>query len=379
MAQSAIDYAINGSGPPQYNTNSTTQTTMPQWYEDYVQGLGSKAVDLANRPYQPYPDQRVAGFNPDQSQAFQQIRNNQGAWQPANQEAQGIAGGIVPQVNGRLGQAGQNGQAATAAVAGNAQDWNSNYQKYMSPYTSQVVNEISRLGDQNLKENLIPSVQDNFIGAGQFGSTRNADILGRTVRDAQTNISGLQSQALQSGYNSGAGIFAGDANREQQQQQLQAGTNIQAGNLATQGASVGAAASGQAAGQLGALGQMQQTGLSNDASQLSAAGTMQQGLQQKNLDTSYQDFNNQKNYDWQNLANAKGAIQGLPLPTGSAMSLNSPAANAPASPLSYLNAFYGQPGAAGGTTAGASGGLGTVGGFINGASNVYNGIKGLFG
>lgn len=374
--QSTLDYALNGAGPPQYNSNQTSQTTMPQWYEDYVQGIGSRATALANRPYQPYTDQRQAGFTAPQTQAFQNIENNQGAWQPGNATAQSMVSGVPGDVNARLGQGQTAAQGATSAVAGPAQSFTDNYQKYMSPYTSSVVNEIGRLGNQNLNENILPGVQSSFIGAGQFGSTRNADILGRSVRDAQTNISGLQSQALQSGFGTSAGIFAGDANRNQQQQQLQASTGIQAGQLANQGAQIGAGAATSAAGALGGLSQMQQTGLATDASQLAGVGGLQQQQAQRGLDTSYQDFQNQKNYDWQNLSNAKGAVQGLPLPTGTATSLNTPAANAPASPLAYLAAMGGAPKPAG-TTAPA-GGLGTVGGLLDGASSLYNGIQGLF-
>jgi hypothetical protein len=65
--------------------------------------------------------------------------------------------------------------------------------KFMNPYTSSVDQNIATLGARNLSENLLPAVNSTFTGAGQFGSTRNADFNNRAVRD--TNQSILQQQA----------------------------------------------------------------------------------------------------------------------------------------------------------------------------------------
>jgi hypothetical protein len=264
---------------------------LPLWYQQYTQNLATSAADLANANNTgALPANSVAGFNQDQLQAFQNLRNNQGNWadplatsgtlsgqiaptaakfidyaqgavgapafttaeslQPWAQGAQDAASGVAGQTAGSANEwankivtaagnaAGQTAtkvhpwaNAATGAIDANAQDWTSNYSKYMSPYTSEVVDNIARLGKRNWEDTIMPGVNSSMIGSGQFGSTRNADILAKAGLSANQDIMGMQSNALQSGYNSAAGIFGSDANRAQQQQQLAANTELAAGNM----------------------------------------------------------------------------------------------------------------------------------------------------
>lgn len=75
--------------------------------------------------------------------------------------------------------------------------WNQNQQQqFMNPYTQNVVNEQARLSNQNLFENVLPGVNSTFTGAGQFGSTRNADFTNRAIRDQQVQLAGQQGQTL---------------------------------------------------------------------------------------------------------------------------------------------------------------------------------------
>ena len=71
-----------------------------------------------------------------------------------------------------------------------------NQQNFMNPYTTNVVNEQARLSNQNLNENILPAVNSSFTGAGQFGSTRNADFNNRAIRDQQATLMGQQGQTL---------------------------------------------------------------------------------------------------------------------------------------------------------------------------------------
>jgi len=301
---------------------ATSSTQLPAWLQNYTQGVAGKAIDIANRPYQTYPGQRLADFTPDQNTSFNAIRANQGNWKPALNTA-----------NDNISAAGQYGKAAQSSVAGDAQKWGNNWQSYMSPYTSAVTNEISRLGNQNLNENLIPSVQDKFLGSGQFGSTRNADILGRTVRDAQADISGKQAQALESGYGTSANIFNSDANRQQQQQQLQAQTNLGAGALSNNSAQIG-----------NTLANTTSNLSSQDANALYGIGAKQQALNQAGLDIGYQDFQNQRDYDKNNLNWLTGVANGLPRPgqttTSSAQTPSTSAASYLTAGAGLMNKYY---------------------------------------
>jgi hypothetical protein len=299
---------------------------MPAWYQQYLSGIAGKATEVAGgQANMDVPAQSVAGFNQDQTDAFQKVRDNQGSWQPNLQAATSTAGNIA-------GNAGALVDKAQTAVAGPAQSWdNAQATKYMSPYTTQVLDNIQRLGVRNLNENLLPAVQDQFIGSGQFGSTRNADILGRTVRDANTDITGQMTGALNSAYTNAQTAFTSDANRAQTQQQTQANTALQGANASTTAGQAGATA-------LGALGQTtQQLGL-NDTQQLNAVGTQQQGLQQQGLDTAYTNANNVNNFDWNTLNNLNSVVRGLQLPTNAVQTTNAPG-NTGASPLSQVGAL----------------------------------------
>ena len=69
-------------------------------------------------------------------------------------------------------------------------------QQFMNPYTTNVVNEQARLSNQNFNEQVMPGVNSTFAGAGQFGSTRNADFANRAMRDQQYSLAGQQGQTL---------------------------------------------------------------------------------------------------------------------------------------------------------------------------------------
>lgn len=330
----ALDFLTSGS-PASTNTNQATQTTLPDWYNAYIQGVAGKATDIAKNPYQAYPGARIADFNDDQMTAFQKVRDNSGNYLNDTNAASATLGGA----QGALGQVSGLVGGAQTAVGGPAAQWTDPgvSAKYMSPYTQNVVDEIARLGNRNLTESVIPQVQSNFVGSGQFGSSRNADILARGVRDAQTDISGLQSTALQNGWNTGMGQFNADANRTQQQGSLQAQTALGGANATTSAANAGAGIGAQQ----GALGQLKQTLGNNEATALGAVGGQQQALEQKGYDTGYQDFLNQQNWDWTQLGKVQGAVQGAQLPTGTSGSTSQASSPASPSPLGWVNAITG--------------------------------------
>ena len=83
----------------------------------------------------------------------------------------------------------------------------SNMQNFMNPYTQNVVNEQARLSNQNLNENILPGLNSTFTGAGQFGSTRNADFTNRAIRDQQNTLTGQQGQTLFNSQNQANNLY----------------------------------------------------------------------------------------------------------------------------------------------------------------------------
>jgi hypothetical protein len=70
----------------------------------------------------------------------------------------------------------------------------------MNPYTSSVVDEMGRLSNRNVLENILPNLGAAAVGSGQFGSRRQAQVTGNALRDIQSDLLGKQMQALQQGY-----------------------------------------------------------------------------------------------------------------------------------------------------------------------------------
>lgn len=374
----SLDFLWSGTPPASVTGNLASITSVPDWYQEYLRGIAGQATSLAGiNANEAVPAQSVAGFTPDQIAAFQGVRDNQGSWQPYLGMQGQTLGNVGQNVNGAIQQANaaagqQIGSAAQSslpylnsamsAAGGPAAKWTDNFSQYMSPYTSAVVDNIGRLGQENFNENIMPGVNRSMIGAGQFGSTRNAQILSDAARKASMDITGQQAQALEQGYGTAAGIFAGDANRAAQQQQLAAQTGLTAGstygtlsaedagrqlsqnqlqaNTALTGGQLAGSTGLSTAQQYGALGAATSgLGLA-DAQALAATGQQQQGLNQQGLDTAYTNAMNLNNWDWNILNNLNSVVRGAQLPTTTTQTSNNPVGGYTASPLATVGGVY---------------------------------------
>ena len=350
-------FLFGGSTPSSVtSTIKDTGTTLPTWLQEYTRGLASQATAVAGEQYQPYTapanaatygqdSGRIAGFSPLQQQAQQRVVANQGSFQPyinganaaqgqALQTAQGIPSSTQPYFQG-AGNAQQMAMQTAQANQGNYQPYlNAASQSlpgsvgnYMSPYTDSVVNRIAQLGQRNLTENLLPQVNSTFTGAGQFGSTRNADFTNRALRDSNESILGQQASALQSGYTQAQNTALTDLQRQAQLGQLtqQLGQNESTlfntlGNSQAELGSTLQNAGVQNSTLLNTLGlsqaqigQLQQQLGYQDASMLDTAGAQQQQQIQRNMDLGQQDFTNQLNYPKTQLSFLSDIIRGQPV------------------------------------------------------------------
>lgn len=212
---------------------------------------------IAASPYVGYSGPRIAALTPDQLNAEAITRN--------------IASGSVVDPN-----------ALQGAISYGLSGFDPNQvKKYMSPYTEGVVNELGRLSRKNLFEGTLPQVNTTFAGAGQFGSTRNADFVNRAIRDESYNLLGQQSKALDTAYNSALDQY----------------------NTWHQNALSNAAKAAD----------ISQTAASN----LGVAGLQQQQQTQKSYDLAYQDFQNQLKYPQQQLGWLANVVSGQEMPSGS--------------------------------------------------------------
>jgi hypothetical protein len=181
---------FQGAALPDVTTTVQKQETAPEFYTNYLQ-------DIANLGQSAVQQSGVAGFSPLQQQALQMAPN------------------LAFSGTGSLGQASQmitgaGGTAAPEIVQG-----------YMNPYTNAVVDEMGRLTQRNVQENVLPALGGAAVGSGQFGSRRQQQITGNTLRDIQADLTGKQYQALSGGYDTATKAAQADLQR-----QLQAGQGL---------------------------------------------------------------------------------------------------------------------------------------------------------
>ena len=275
----------------------STSTTLPDWYTNYGMDVLANQQAISARPFQSYTDtsgapiQRFAGFTPDQQAAFGQTRQGVNVFRPelntASQQTQNV-----------FGRSGLN--AAQPYLTNAAQTATSNIGAYMNPYTEQVADRIGQLGLRTLNEQLLPGISDRMTAAGQFGGTRQAELMGRALRDTMEGISAQQTGALQQGYGQALGAAQTDLARQQALGELTgtlygADTSRMAANAA----------------QMAALAQQRQQQELTGAGALNQIGTQQQELAQKNLDFARAEWERQQAYPQEQLTAMQGALQGV--------------------------------------------------------------------
>lgn len=287
------------------STITTTSTqALPEWYNQFAQNVLGRAYATTSEPYQAYGAARVAGFTPDQQQAFNLTRQNVGSFQPFFQQGaqtlqQSAQGSAASQAQPFINQATQTFPQAAQA--------------YMNPFVNNVVNNVSTIAARNLRENLLPEVNRTFVGGGTFGGSRSAEFTNRAVRDTQEAALRQQADLLNQGYNQAANIFGQDASRA-----LQAGNvmgNLGVSDLYRQ------MQTGQMQANLGRdLQQMQAA----DTAALAGIGQQQQNLAQTSANLAFEDFQRQRDFPLQMTERLAGIGNTLRVPMATAQTQPGP-------------------------------------------------------
>jgi hypothetical protein len=178
---------FQGSPLPNVTETTTDKQTAPGYYTTQLQNLSAAGagaltkageLDAEGKPTTVMKTgaDLVAGYDPLQTLGYNAIPSAATSYQPglsaAQQTANRAAAGITP---GRI-------------------------QSLMNPYTTNVVNEMARLSQQNVERNLLPGMRSGFVGTGALGSQRYANALGQSMSDIQSNLTGQQYGALSKGY-----------------------------------------------------------------------------------------------------------------------------------------------------------------------------------
>lgn len=309
-----------GGGQPSAPSQQTvTQTNIPEYARPYVERMLGKSealTDINANPYQTYGGQRIQSFTPMQERAFQNYATQQTAGQLGAGTGLAAAAGL-----GSMGVGADYARMATDPRA---------MQSYMSPYMQNVVDLQKQEAVRDYEKGL-GGLNARAVASGAFGGTRASLERAEAGRNLGTQLANIQATGSQNAFDA--------AQRAQQF----------GSTLGLQGFGQGL----QAASTLGQLGQTQfgqQMGIS-DA--LAKAGAVQQAQGQQALDLAYQDFVQQKQYPYQQLAFQSDMLRGLPLSQAAQQQYT-----APPSMLSQLGGL--------GTTAlgiyGLSGGFKAAGG-----------------
>lgn len=199
---------FQGTVAPDVNTAKTSTTQAPQYFTDYLSGIAGAGGTALARP----AESLVAPLTALQQQGYAGVPTVAEAYKP------------------QLGVAEQTASQASGVAP-------EDIQKFMNPYTQNVVNEMARLQQQNVQRNLMPQLKAGFVGTGGLGSQRYANALGQTMADLQSNLTGQQYGALSAGYKSALDSAIAEAQLQNQVAQTQ-------GTLAGQEQALGLAGTG---------------------------------------------------------------------------------------------------------------------------------------
>lgn len=223
---------------------TTTQTILPEWYTQYAQNVLSKAYAATTEPYQKYTQPRIAGFQPEQEQAFSEYKTTRGEYQPyIGAASEALTAGT--------------GSFTAPGVA----------QRYMNPYLQNVVSGIGAMAGRNLRENILPELNRTFVGGGTFGGKRSFDFTQRAIRDAQAAALEKQVGALSEGYKAATDLYGAEATRAL-----------------------------EAAPRFAELGTQIQQQRAKELAGLEEIGAQKQALAQQSAELAYEDFQRQRDY-----------------------------------------------------------------------------------
>lgn len=164
---------LQGGPLPDITQTTTTTSTAPDYYTNYLKDIGSAGQTALTKT----AATGVAEMDPLQTKGYGALETAAGAYKPTLEDATTTA---------KTAAGGISADRITALL---------------NPYTTNVVDEMARLQQQNIQRNVLPSLRAGFVGQGALGSQRYASALGQSMADMQSNLTGQQYGALSAGYN----------------------------------------------------------------------------------------------------------------------------------------------------------------------------------
>jgi len=305
-----------GGGGSQQSTSYSTN--LPEYakpyYEQLLKETGKQvystnaAGDVTGVKEMPtYTGERIAGFTPGQEAVQSQVAGMARPGQFGAASAGLGAGSAMGFGAAGAGLSQALGYSPTAISGGTFTPGAASY--YMNPYQQNVTDialrEAQQQGDIQKQQGALGA-----IGRGTFGGARQALIQAEQGRNLNRQLSDIQAQGSQQGYLNAQQQFNADVQRQQQAQQFGAGLGKDVG-LA--GLTTGIDASGKQA----AVGAATQTADLERLKAQAATEGEKQALQQQINDLKYQTFQEQQNYQKQQLEYLSNILRGNAAALGS--------------------------------------------------------------
>src|ERR1700678_351451 len=128
----------------------TTFTGAPEWYggeKGVLKPYIERAIDLSHAKFQPYRGARVAGFSPQQKQAFN-LAERYAQPAPQYEQSQGA-------IQGAIGQDIYGQNVHPYIEEGARAPGQEDIGQFLNPHRQEVLENIGRLGSRNLIENIL--------------------------------------------------------------------------------------------------------------------------------------------------------------------------------------------------------------------------------
>lgn len=292
----------SGGGGQTQSTGTTYQTNIPAYLEEPTKAMVSRGQLLSEQAYIPYQGARVAGLTPAQTAVYGELGGMQTPGE-FGQAGQTLTGAEQFGAAGALGAMGYQPGTFGAQQA----------QQYMSPY-QQAVTDIAKREATADAQKMMTQLGSQAAKAGAFGGSRfgvEQALLGSKLA---TNLTDIQTKGLQDAY----------LNAQQQYERDRA-AGLSGAQLNLQGAQAGANIGLQAAQQRQGLGTALQTADLQRLAAQEAAGKAQQEQQQAELNTAYNQFLEQRDWEKNQLGFLSGLIRGTPFSTSQTGTTTAPA------------------------------------------------------
>ena len=268
-------------------TGGTNAQGLSDWAAPYITNYLGQAQALAQQPYQVYGGPLTAGASDLQTQGFGGLA---GLTVPSSI---GAAAGTAGDIAGKYGNLSYTPTTTTFGA--------DQAQQYMNPYLQNALNPQL---DEARRQAMITQTQNagKMTQAGAFGGGRQAIMDAENQRNLGTTLANITGQGYNTAYTNAQQQFNADQARQAQEAQFGANYGLQglAGQLGATQAQAG-------------FGNMQnQANLSNINAQL-AGGNTQRGITSEGVAADVNEFNQQRQYPYQQIQFQRDMISGLPV------------------------------------------------------------------